>query len=460
MAITEIQHQSATGSDTAPRLPWTQPTQAGNLQVAVITWSIDGGNATLTMEAGKAWKLAKETYVSGKVRQAIYYRISSTGADGKVKGTLSAARRWNIATVEVNSSTTGWILDQTASATGSSTSPSTGTTPVTSTTTEYWVAGFSAFEKATLSSPTSSFVILEQITNDTGVCTALTSRIAAVASSVTTGGTYDVSAHWIGAVATFMSAPQTITGAGAALVGEGSLSAYGYYREQTLIVQAAFGYGAADPDPRWTDISSYVRTCSWQRGRQNELNQMAAGTATVVLNDVDSHWDSRNPDSPFYPNVKPGLPVRAALYVGAKRYPLFYGFAERLPRTERIGDIYTQRQLDLTDGFALLAAAGVGGYTYGEQTSDARVNAVLNDIGWPERDRRIGVGASTMQEKEFAGSDDTRAQQHLNNVADSENGLLFVDGAKNLVFIGRHELLLDDRYTIPRASFGDAQAMT
>ncbi len=136
-------------------------------------------------------------------------------------------------------------------------------------------------------------------------------------------------------------------------------------------------------------------------------------------------------------------------------YPLFYGFAERLPRTDRVSDAYTQRQVDLTDGFALLASAGLGGYTYGEERSDQRVDHVLDDVGWPERQRRVGVGSSTLQDIAFAGGDDTRAQTHFQQLADSENGLLFVDGSNTLVFVGRHDLLTSELYTVPKATFGD-----
>lgn len=454
MAITEIQHTSDHGGpDTKPHQTWaTIPTQL-NLLVAVVSWEIAAGQANLTMPAG--WHLACDIYLTGKARQAIYYKVATAAEQQKVQGTLTASRRWAIELVEANSTLpSGWVLDRTATKTGSGTTPTTGTTLVTTTAEEYWVGAQSSSNNVTLSAPLNSFAILEQQTSSPLSLVMLT-KVVAVAAAASSGGTYSSSVQWVGGIATFMAQPKTVVAAGATLAGRGLLTARGYYSTPTLVVQAAFGYGASDPDPAWTDISAYARSCNWARGRQNELNQMEAGTAHVVLNDEDSHFDANNPDSPFYPNVKPGLPVRATLFVGSAMYPLFYGFAERLPRTVRVTDVYTQRQIDLTDGFALLAAAGLGGQTYGEESSDERVNAVANDVSWPESDRAIGVGASTLQEKEFPDDDDTRAQTHLQQVADSENGLLFVDGAKVLRFVGRHELLSDDRYTAPRATFGD-----
>jgi hypothetical protein len=224
-------------------------------------------------------------------------------------------------------------------------------------------------------------------------------------------------------------------------------------------VEMAFGSGPGSSAPTWTDISSYVRSLNWNRGRQNELNQMQAGTGHMVLNDPSSHFDPRNTGSPFYPNVRPGTPVRASITVGYGSYPLFRMTTERQPRTVRIGTTYTERQIDMVDGFAVLANAGISGTSYDQESSDTRVNNVLDTVGWPAAKRRIGVGASTLQTVTFPDDAGETGLNHLLAVNDSENGLMFCDGNGDIVFVGRHELIQQSGYTTSAASFGDAHAV-
>jgi hypothetical protein len=231
-------------------------------------------------------------------------------------------------------------------------------------------------------------------------------------------------------------------------------------------IEMAFGSGPGSASPTWTDITTYVRSCTWQRGRQNELNQTQGGTGQMLLADPTSNFDPRKTASPFYPNVRPGTPVRATLTVttyfgpdpvSTATYNLFKLFTERQPRTTRVTTVYTERQFDLVDGFAILANAGLAGFSYPVQTSDARVNAVLNSIGWAAGQRQIGTGVSILQAAVFPADDQTTAQAHLLAVADSENGLLFCNGQGNLVFIGRRQLIQSSPGSASQATFRDAQ---
>lgn len=233
---------------------------------------------------------------------------------------------------------------------------------------------------------------------------------------------------------------------------------FGPLIETTLsyVVEMAFGSGPGTESPVWTDISDYVRTLNWNRGRQNELSQMAAGTGSMTLRDEDSHFDPRNPDSPFYPDVRPGTPVRAYITVGYGTIPLFVMTTERQPRTMRVTDVYTERQIDMVDSFAILANAGISGESFGTEATDVRVNNVLDAVSWPDSRRLIGNGASTLQSISFDDDAGVSALQHLLNVGDSENGLLFADGNGDIVFVGRHELIQQAGYTTSAATFGDA----
>lgn len=224
-----------------------------------------------------------------------------------------------------------------------------------------------------------------------------------------------------------------------------------------LVVEMAFGFGPGDASPTWTDVTDYVRGIpGWDRGRQNELNQMQAGTGHMVVRDFNSDFDPRNPDGAFYPNVRPGTPVRAYITMGFETFPLFRMTTERQPRTLRVTDKYTERQIDMVDGFAILANAGISGFSYPQQSSDARFSDVLDDVGWSASARQLGAGASTLQPVAYPGDADEKAQTHLLAVNDSENGLFFCDGNGDVVLVGRHELIQIAGYTTSKATFRDA----
>lgn len=64
----------------------------------------------------------------------------------------------------------------------------------------------------------------------------------------------------------------------------------------------------------WVDISEDIRTGSTRRGRSQELDRYAAGTATVTLSNADRVYDPTYAAGPYYGNLKPmrQLKVRAA----------------------------------------------------------------------------------------------------------------------------------------------------
>jgi hypothetical protein len=455
MAITTIQDGPGTwGSSTQPSITWINPPTAGNLMVALISWNIEAGDATISnIPAG--WQQAQAVVSSGYLRQAMFYKVAGASEPTSVQWYLSASRYWEMAASEMHSTSgSAWVVDKVASATGTTAFPVSGTTATTTSTEEFWAAGICCNVNLTLGSPTNSFTVRQEIRQATLTQTFLT-RIAAVTGAASTGGIYGSSVRYAGLIVTYMVQVQTVTAAGASLSGRGTLTGRGTYPTPTLAILAAFGYGASHRYPVWTLITSYVRTFTWQRGKQNELNQLTAGTATLVLNDPNSHFDPSNTASPFYPNVKPGLPVRAYLFVGDAAYQLFYGFAERLPRTQRVTTVYTQRQIDLVDGFTQLAYAGLAGDSYPQQTADQRITQVLDNVQWPDTRRRIGTATTTLQAIVFPGEDDTRAQQHLQAVDDSEAGLLYVDGGNTLVFVGR-SALSQPPYTTSQATYADA----
>src|SRR5262245_59922130 len=55
----------------------------------------------------------------------------------------------------------------------------------------------------------------------------------------------------------------------------------------------------------WHDASDKLRGFSINRGRENELDRVDSGTATITLDNRDRQFDPLNTAGPWYPNVTP-----------------------------------------------------------------------------------------------------------------------------------------------------------
>ena len=220
----------------------------------------------------------------------------------------------------------------------------------------------------------------------------------------------------------------------------------------TITCEIAF---TTDPaaTPVWTDVSAYVLSFQTRRGRNMELDRMTAGTASVELNNHDRRFEPGRAASPYYPNVLPMRRLRLRATWNTVTYDLFHGFVEQWPQTYEGWGNDGRVQVTAVDAFEILTNAvfaSVGART--TERSDLRVAYVLDQIGWPAADRSLSVGQSTIQAYDF---DSYNALQHLQEVGETENGVVFVDGTGRVVFHDRHRRFKSP-YSTVAASFGDA----
>ncbi|MCM3884176.1 hypothetical protein [Frankia sp. R82] len=84
---------------------------------------------------------------------------------------------------------------------------------------------------------------------------------------------------------------------------------------------------------RWTDITRYVRgKVSLQRSsRQYELGRFEAGSASIAVDNSDGRFTYGNSASPYYPNIRPIVPVRIRAVWNGVVYPRWAGVVERWP---------------------------------------------------------------------------------------------------------------------------------
>jgi len=179
------------------------------------------------------------------------------------------------------------------------------------------------------------------------------------------------------------------------------------------------------------DVSDRVVSLSVGRGRQDALEPVRAGQASVTLRNLDGELDPLNPDSALFPGVEPAR----SLNVWADDVQVFAGVVDDIDLAfDPSGDAVVQvRASDRLSDLAL-AEFPPDGEVFGEDDSGARVEDVLaSDSRFWTAGTAIATGDSTLA----AGTATGNVVQYLNTVARSEGGVLFVGREGDLTFRNR-----------------------
>ena len=184
------------------------------------------------------------------------------------------------------------------------------------------------------------------------------------------------------------------------------------------------------------DLTSMVQSVSITRGRNREMEQFVGGTAQLQIYDPTRILDPLNSASIYYPFVAPRQPVQVlaggvTIYSGfITDWDLDYGYTESANVTT----------VACADAFTVLANQSMNAWTPVEQSSSARVAAVLTR---PEVIYQgaysVGTGSSTLGAYAIAAG--SNVLSYLQSVACSEQGFLFMDAAGVLTFTGRAAVL-------------------
>lgn len=189
----------------------------------------------------------------------------------------------------------------------------------------------------------------------------------------------------------------------------------------------------------WYDITRYVESIHISRGQPKWESRYAAGSCKLTLDNTSGLF---NPEvEPHLDAVpwRPGRRLRVLAFPDPSSpstfYPLFTG------RIDDSGDSFdfgtrdivnTTRALDaLADlhafnPLALETATGV-------QSTDARVHAALDRMGWPAEFRLVQEGKHTMQTSFLAQT----TLEECQRAAEAEGGALFADAYNRVVFKNR-----------------------
>jgi hypothetical protein len=163
-----------------------------------------------------------------------------------------------------------------------------------------------------------------------------------------------------------------------------------------------------------------VRRLSVKRGRSRQLEKFVPGTCEVLLDNRDRIFDPTMEGSPFFGSIVP----RKKMRVRFDNFPVFVG------NTQDWDFEYDARSKDATatvrglDGLAFLATQNVPQQTMSAELSGARMEHVLDGLGWPAEQRSIDSGTASLI-ADVVGAE-VNALNYLQKVELSQAGLFFI----------------------------------
>ena len=191
----------------------------------------------------------------------------------------------------------------------------------------------------------------------------------------------------------------------------------------------------------YADLTSIVQSVNITRGRNRQLDQFNAGTATISFYNASRILDPLNTASIYYPYVLPRCPV----IINANGVPIYTGLI-----TDWNLD-YDMANKDImyascSDNFTVLANQQLNAHTTTAELSSTRVSTVLaySEIAY-QGAKSIGTGSSTLggtaASASFSIAQDTNLLNYLQLITTSEQGYLYMSAAGTLTFKGRSSVL-------------------
>jgi hypothetical protein len=179
---------------------------------------------------------------------------------------------------------------------------------------------------------------------------------------------------------------------------------------------------------RFFDITDRLINTSTDRGKNQALDRINAGIATIVVDNSDRVFDPLYPDGPYFGQLIPRRRIR----ISCNDRPVFRGSVEDFDIVYQPSN-KSQVRIDVSDAFSVLTNAQLTEFTPSSQLSGARINAVLDrpEVAWPTAERDIDAGDSTMMSALV--QEGTPALTYLQLVSNSEFGDFFIgkDGKVN-----------------------------
>jgi hypothetical protein len=181
------------------------------------------------------------------------------------------------------------------------------------------------------------------------------------------------------------------------------------------------------------DVTSDLRTVQIKRGRSRQLSKYVAGTGNMLLTNSARKYDPTYAAGPYYGSIVPGKEVVIS-HAGVTLATLNvadWNLAYDLGSDDTAS-------VACVDGFQQLAQKTTTPGTATAQLTGARINAYLNDAGWPSGARAISAGQATLGADVVTSTQNTLA--YLQKVEASEPGAFFISKNGLAVFKDRADL--------------------
>jgi hypothetical protein len=185
------------------------------------------------------------------------------------------------------------------------------------------------------------------------------------------------------------------------------------------------------------DLTASTYSIEINRGRNILKDQYDAGTCTVRVYDPAGNFNPQNVNSIYYPYLTPLRKVRVSATTATTQKFLFSGYVTdyqyHYPENQQTAYV----DINCVDGYRLLQMSNVStvsGGTAGQLTG-ARINAILDTIGWPASLRTVSTGQNTC----IADPGTVRTSlAALKNVEFSEGmGAFYMNGAGTAIYLDR-----------------------
>jgi len=184
---------------------------------------------------------------------------------------------------------------------------------------------------------------------------------------------------------------------------------------------------------RFFDITDRLIGATVSRGKNQSLDRIDAGLASITVDNSDRNFDPLFPNGPYFGQLIPRRTVR----ITCNTQPVFIGQIDDFDIAYAPSN-QSQVRIDVSDAFSVLTNSGLEEFTPSSQLSGARVNAVLDrpELAWPADQREIDPGNSTMLGALV--EEGTSALEYLQLVSNSEFGNLFIGKDGKVVFRERN----------------------
>jgi hypothetical protein len=185
------------------------------------------------------------------------------------------------------------------------------------------------------------------------------------------------------------------------------------------------------------DVSNQVDSVRTARGRNVLADQFQTGTLSLRLVDQNGDFNPQNPTGPYFELLTPMKKVQITATYSGVTYPIFSGFITSYVTVQpKDATEVAYTTITAVDAYRLAQNAQittVTGATAGD-LSGTRVNQILNTINWPNTQRDVDAGLTTLQNDPGTNRTSLSALQVC---AESEYGAVYVDASGNFVFQDR-----------------------